>query len=189
MSGDPQSGPRSGPVPETPNSGPGRLLKAVLVISLALNLAVAGLFVGSIVKGRADGPRPHAVRDLGFGFFGPALTDQDRRALRRAFVEQAPDLRGARQEMRQDLAEVLAAIRSTPFDGARLRAALDRSTLRATERRALGEALILDHLAGLDAAERAAFADRLEKGLRRRAPLRDGARGPGPEDRSAPSRP
>jgi uncharacterized membrane protein len=149
-------------------AGPGRAVKIVLAISLAINLAVAGLFLGNLLKNRTDGPRPQSVRDLGFGLFAPALTDEDRRELRRAFVERAPDMREARRAMREDLAEMLEAIRAAPFDPARLEAVLDRSSLRASERRDLGEALILDHLATLDQTERAAFADRLEQGLRRR---------------------
>lgn len=161
-------------------AGPGRAIKIVLAISLAINLAVAGLFLGNLVKNRADGPRPQTVRDLGFGLFSPALSDEDRRALRRAFVEQSPDMREARRAMRQDLAEMLEAIRAEPFEPARLEAVLDRSSLRAAERRDLGERLILDHLGKLDQAERAAFADRLEQGLRRRVFGRRDDRAPAP---------
>jgi len=161
-------------------SGPGRAVKVVLAISLAINLAVAGLFLGNILKNRAEGPRPQSVHDLGFGLFSPALTEDDRRALRRAFVERAPDMREARRAMRQDLAEMLEAIRAEPFELARLEAVLERSSLRAAERRDLGERLILDHLVGLDQAKRAAFADRLEEGLRRRAFGRRDDRKPSP---------
>ena len=152
---------------------PGRWLKTVLVLSLALNLGVAGLVLGHNLKGRGEGPRPHSVRDLGFGFFGPALTDADREALRTAFARNAPDLREARNAMREDVAAVLAAIRAEPFDAAAFDAALARSAARSMERRALGEALIRDHLAGLDAAARDGFATRLEDGLRRRAEARE----------------
>jgi len=172
---------QSAPPPERPSPGPSRVMKTVLVISLGLNLAVAGLFLGSVLKGRADGPRPQSVRDLGFGLFSPALTEEDRRSLRRAFVERAPDMREARRAMRQDLAEVLEVIRGDPFDAPRLKVVLERSGLRAADRRELGEALILDHLTKLSAAERAGFADRLEQGLRRRNPGRTLDRDPAAE--------
>ncbi|MBL4916372.1 periplasmic heavy metal sensor [Szabonella alba] len=190
-----QPGTDNQPLPSDPPGRPGKWLKTVLVLSLALNLGVAGLVLGNHLKGRGEGPRPHSVRDLGFGFFGPALTEEDHHALRAAFVERAPDLREARAAMREDLTAVLAAIRAEPFDVDGFEAALSRSSARSMERRALGEALIRDHLAGLDAAARAQFAERLEDGLRRRAEAREKRREGRPDDEPAgqedgpPSRP
>ncbi|MFV0490897.1 MAG: periplasmic heavy metal sensor [Pseudorhodobacter sp.] len=153
---------------EGKREGTGRFMRILLIISLAFNLAVVGLVAGVALKGWRDGPRAHSVRELGFGFFTSALEDDDRRALRQAFADRAPDLRAARRGMRQDLEALLTTIRAEPFSSEAFRGVLDRGAQRATERRALGEELIVNHLSGMDAEARAAFADRLEKGLKRR---------------------
>ena len=63
-------------------SRPGRLWKIVLVVSLALNLAVAGLVIGAAIKGRfGDGP-PRSF-DLGAGPISRALEPEERRQIMR----------------------------------------------------------------------------------------------------------
>lgn len=156
--------------------------KWLLVGSLTLNLAVLGVVGGAMLRGHSDGPRPMAVRDLGFGPFAEALSDEDRRALRKAFVQRAPDLRVARRAMREDMAAVLQALRAEPFAADALQAALRRGSSRAAERQDLGQALIFDHVAAMTPDARRAFAERLEKSLTRKRP-RDGERSGATENR------
>ena len=66
----------------TPPTRAPRWMKIVLALSLALNLAVAGLALGAFLK---DGPRRGMPRDLSFGPFTEAFSADDRRALREAF--------------------------------------------------------------------------------------------------------
>lgn len=152
---------------------PGRGLKIALAISLALNLAVAGIVGGTLLGGLRPSPPPE-VRDLGFGPFGRALSPDDRAALRRAFLAEAPDMRGMRREMRADLADLLGALRAVPFDAAALRAAFDAQDARARERLDLGQRLLADRLIAMTDPERAAFADRLQDVLTRGPGDRDG---------------
>lgn len=150
--------------PPTPASGRG--LKIALALSLALNLAVAGVVIGAWAS--ADGPRRGMPRDLSFGPFSEALSPQDRRALRKAFAERAPDLRAARQAARAEFDTLLAALRAQPFDPAALSTALAAIADRNATRLDLGRELIEARLAAMDAADRLAFADRLQAVLRRR---------------------
>jgi uncharacterized membrane protein len=160
---------------KTPPARSFRWGRLVLVTSLALNLAVIGVFVGAVAKGGWRDGDPRAVRDIGFGPFTQALTESDRKALRRAFMNDAPDMRATRQSMRDDVNSLLSTLRADPFDAARLADALHRTSERAQQRQELGERLILDFVAALPAAERLAFADRLEASLTQRPP-QDSAR-------------
>ena len=148
---------------------PFRWGRVVLFVSLALNLAVAGI-IGGAVLGRFDHKRAeYAARDISFGLFSDALSEEERKALRRAYGEAKKDIRADRSEMREDLQVVLTALRAQPFEVTTLRAALDRGTARAAERQVLGQTLLLAHLESLSAAERAALADRVEQSLKRRS--------------------
>jgi uncharacterized membrane protein len=153
------------PVPPAPPVPSRKGLRIALGISVALNLLVAGLVVGALLR---DGdPRARMVRDLDFGPFTEALSERDREALRREFVARAPDLRDMRRAMRDDLETVLTVLRSEPFDAAALAVVLDNQDGRMARRVELGQELLLERLGAMTPDERAAFADRLERRLRR----------------------
>lgn len=151
------------------DAGKGRASRVktwVLVGSLSLNLLVAGLAVGLVVKG------PMGPHDLGFGLFDEALRPEDRRALREALRERSGDLRAARRQMTADLDGVLAALRAEPFDAAKLQAALAVQQNHLTERLQIGTEAIGAYLAGLSREERLAVAARLEDRQRHGRPDR-----------------
>jgi len=151
--------------PATPPAGKaGRGIRIALGISVALNLLVAGLVAGAVL--RDGGPRDRMVRDLDLGPFTEAFRPEDRDALRREFIARMPGMRDMRQEMRGDFGALLDVLRAEPFDLDAARAILDRQRGRMQERVDLGQALIVDRLAAMSAEERAAFADRLERRLR-----------------------
>jgi len=154
--------------------------RLVLVTSLALNLGILGMVVGAVVKGGWHGGDPRTIRDVGFGPFTQALTEEDRKAMRRAFMANAPDMHATRQSLRQDMAALLTALRAVPFDPAALGEALRQITARARQRQEFGEKLLLEYVAALPEAGRLAFADRLETGLTRQRPPGDR---PPPHDR------
>jgi uncharacterized membrane protein len=162
---DPTTAPKSAPpAPRTQT-----WVRVLLGLSLAANFAVAGVVAGAFLRGS---DRMSEVRELGFGPFTRALDDDDRRELRRAFIESQPDLREGRRQMRNDMQVLLSVLRADPFDQAAAEAALANGTERGRERAELGQRLILERLAGMTPAQRQAFADRLEAGLRAR-PSRD----------------
>lgn len=152
----------------TPPAPPrnGRGLKIALALSVALNLAVAGLVIGAWASGH--GPRHGGPRDLSFGPFSAALSPQDRRALRQAFLEQTPDLRASREAARAEFQTLLSTLRARPFDPAALSTALAAIETRNATRLEMGRSLLETRIAGMDEADRLAFADRLEAGLRHR---------------------
>ena len=151
--------------------GSGRGLRIALGVSVALNLLVAGLVAGAVL--RDGGPRDRMLRDLDFGPFTEALEPRDRDALRRDFVDRSRGMRDARDAMRADFDALLAVLRAEPFDVAAARAVLEGQRSRMQARIDLGRDLLLERLAAMSVEARSAFADRLERRLRR---------GGGPQD-------
>lgn len=145
-----------------------RRLRWLLIVSLTLNLLVVGVVAGVALR-FAGGDRlpPPAERSLGFGPWSGGLERQDYRALRRGFEAAGTDLRSVWREERADRQALVAALRAEPFDAAALDTVAGRMQARTLERLALGQRLIRDHVLAMSLAERAAFADRLERSLRR----------------------
>lgn len=157
---DPQTNP-AGPAPVATTS---RGVKIALAISVALNLAVAGLAAGAWLR---DGPHGGMPRDMSFGPFSEALDDSDRRAIRRALIARVGEFREQRAAAQAEFEALLTALRAEPFDPAAMTAALTAIETRNSERLQLGRSLIETRLTEMSPEERQAFADRLEKGLRR----------------------
>lgn len=152
----------------------GRGLRWALGISLALNLAVVGMVAGAMLR---DGPgmRGAMVRDLGFGPFTEALSREDRRALRQALFERAPEIRQARQQRQEDLQALVAILRAEPFDAAALAAAMAEQEARMVGQLRLGQTVLQERIAAMTPEARRGFAERLEDGLGhgRRGPQKD----------------
>ncbi|MEN9411476.1 MAG: hypothetical protein RL216_3450 [Pseudomonadota bacterium] len=152
--------------------GGGKGLRIALGVSVALNLLVAGLVAGAML--REGGPRDRMLRDLDFGPLTEALSDADRDALRRAFVARSGGFRDVRAEMRADFDALLRALRVEPFDAEAVRGLLLGQQARVQDRLMLGQDLLLERLTAMSPAARAEFADRLEQRLRRGPGGRDG---------------
>lgn len=144
-----------------------RWMRIVLVLSLALNLAGIGVVAGAVLGHSKRMSRPPMVSDLGFGPYTDALSGEDRRALRRAFVERAPDLGDMRKLMRADFDRLLTVLRTEPYDAAAAAEVIAAQRERARNGFELGQDLLLERLATLRPEERVAFADRLEQVLSR----------------------
>lgn len=158
------------PVPETGAPPRGRWVKPLLVVSLAINLAVAALVVGAVIRG---GPPMRGAmhqdggRDLGIGLMVDSLSRADRAALRRAFVASDPGLGNWRERARQEFAVLLAALRAEPFDPEALRAVMQEQSARMRTRLENGREILIDRIAAMTPAERAEFAARIEERLER----------------------
>ena len=153
--------------PTVPTGGtPNRGLKLALAVSVALNLAVAGLVGGIALHGGPGQRGAMMVRNMGFGPFDDALLPEDRESLRKSIQARFGDIRAARQLMQADGLAVLSALKAEPFDPAALGQALDAQADHLGERLKFGSAMIRDHLLTLPEAARLALADRLEQRTR-----------------------
>jgi uncharacterized membrane protein len=153
---------------------PRRWLMPLLIVSLAINLMIAGIVAGSWLS--PDGPRKRdegqrAIRGvLGEPFFR-ALPEDQRREMAREILGDRDRFREGREALRARFENFLAALRAESFDRAELERLLADQRQAAVRRQDFGESLLLDRLEAMTQAERAAYADALEerlKGFRRR---------------------
>ena len=142
-------------------------LRIALALSLALNLAVVGVVAGAFLRG---GPmlRDAMMRDPGFGPYPEALSPEDRKALRRALFDKAPEIRESRKLMRGEAREIIALLRAEPFDKKRFSELMMGQGDRVAAQLRLGQDLLRERVLAMSVSERQAFADRLEKGQRHR---------------------
>lgn len=167
MSDQPPSAPPPAAAPRSP-----LWMRITLVVSLSLNLLIIGVVAGAMATRGDDRRGPPTLgpaRDLGPVPFIVALAPEDRRSLARSMRSEAGPLRQNRQELQARFEALLVALRADPFDAQAVSDLLGEQRSVGAARQAIGERLLLDHLAGLTAAERAAYADRLDKSLKRGA--------------------
>lgn len=142
-----------------------RALRIALGVSVALNLAVAGIVAG-VAFSHPPGGDP--ARGFAFGPFNGALTRPERKELREAFRREAPDLRGAWREMKAEFGRMQAVLRAEPYDPAAFAAILDTQRARGERMTRIAQGLIADHVAAMTPEDRAEFATRLADQMDRR---------------------
>lgn len=144
-----------------PSAPAPRWMRIVLVLSLAMNLAVAGLVIGSAWKWSRDGGPPRSV-DLSLGPLGRALAPQDRRAVierMRDGMDPRPDY----GEIRRSAATMATLLRSPEFDADAFAAELDRIRMMAGAFQQAGQAALVARIAAMSPEARQALADRFEE--------------------------
>ena len=145
-------------------------MRILLVVSLGLNLLVIGAVAGAVItRDRPGGPadRVRTARDIAPPAFVMALEAEDRRALVTAFRGAAPDGRPNRKAMRQTLNALLQELRSEEFDPETVHSLLASQRNAALSRQTAGAEVFVAHIAGMSAEDRRAYADRLERLLRK----------------------
>lgn len=147
-------------------TGTGRGMRIVLVVSLALNLLVIGAIGGAMLLGGGWHHRGPARMEAMGGPLTRALAPEDRRALAREMYAAHLGRDRSRDRLHDDFAGLVADLRATPFDPQAVAARLERIQSRFRERIGLSQALLVARLEEMDDAARAAYADRLEAELR-----------------------
>ncbi len=145
-------------------------LKPLLLVSLALNLVVIGALVGRTLA--PDHPRrgdgvAGPVRGVIGEPFAHALDSGDRGVLHDKLAGKRPHLQASRGRLRDLLNELFVALGAEPFRPDEVRRILREQRGVAEERQQLGETLLLERLEAMSPEERSAYADRLERSLRR----------------------
>ena len=159
-----------------------RWLKAVFALSLAANLAVVGLVAGAALRDDRSGrsrhkapPPPAAAEAIGAVMYR-SLDRDSRRVLR----DLADGQYGNIVERRiAELNALLEVIRSEPLDVPVLRARIDAQTAAINEFRGAMLEVWIAELQQMSPAERAAFADKVERHVARfrKPPPREGHKG------------
>ncbi len=147
-----------------------RWSKAILVVSLGLNLAVAGVVAGAWWKGYDRGVHGHQRSVWNNGPFGRALTNEDRKILAEELRGQKGNgkaLRGHRKAMRDNAQAITAALRAEPFDPVLLKSLFDEMSDLGRRQQNLGSEALYNRLIEMDASQRLGFADRFEEAMKR----------------------
>lgn len=140
-----------------------RWVTVALAISLALNLLVAGVALGTVyrVKGGDYGKAPPG--------FGPALyralPKEERKALRSELYER--HVRGAKMRSK-DFSALEAALRTKPFVPSTVQALLTQQAQSMAELQGALQEEWLERITSMTDAERQAYADRLQEVVERK---------------------
>lgn len=147
---------------------PRRWVRVVLFVSLALNLAVAGMVIGAVLRHGPPGKDHYDARlDRVSGPYVRALSNADKRAMGqaiRAELPNAPDRRAAR---RAQVEAMLAALQAQPFDADRVDALLRAQFAAGAARQDIGRALLVERIKTMSDQERSDFAARLKEEFER----------------------
>jgi uncharacterized membrane protein len=135
--------------------------KILLVVSLGLNLAIAGVVVGSVL-GHRGGDRPDRFSGGGFRPYLAALPDSQREQVRTHFLGRHDEMEARRRELRRAGRQVHEAIAADPFDPAVLDLAFSRQRSVYDSIAASGHAALIEILEGMPAADRARFIENLQ---------------------------
>ncbi len=131
-----------------------------LTLSLALNLAVVAAIMGAAWRHRDDGRGGGARGGAGHAPYIHALPREDRQAVRQTMHRRSGGHAG--------FVEMLEALRREPFDPRAAQAVLDAQRADIMTRQEAARRVWLDRVGAMSAAERSAYADRLEEVLERR---------------------
>lgn len=167
--------------PDTPPTDPrvasrSKWPRIVLAVSLTLNLLVVGLVVGAKWGDRRDlgfdahGPNRGAIRDLGFAPLASALDRTDRRQIGKILRDRSGSFAENRTALEAEFQSMLSALRAKPFDPDALLSTMTRQSERLRNRGDLARTVLVERIGQMSADERAAFADRIEKSVRKRTP-------------------
>jgi uncharacterized membrane protein len=168
-----------------PEVGTERRLKLFLIASVALNLLIVGAIAGSMVMWRLHGPghRGHRGDDFGLVGFSRTLPAERRNVIRKKIKEERANLEPLRQAMQEAHREAAEALGAEPFDGSRLKAAMDRFSDAEMKLKAAGLAFLIGTADELTPEERRALSEwwkkrrefrfRSEDGRRREKPKPD----------------
>jgi len=154
--------------PNRPEPRKRRWPTMLLALSLTLNLLVLGLIAGAHFRDQRDlrrfpPPDREVMRTTGFGPFFDAMPREARNRLGKALRERDGNFRPDRGVLAAELREMIVALRAQPFDPEALAALLSAQHDRIDGRIVAGRGMLLEQVALMSDAERAQFADGLER--------------------------
>jgi uncharacterized membrane protein len=137
-------------------------VRLLLVVSLALNLLIAGLIGGAVVM-RGKWQEHHRARlEMMGGPMTRALDHADRRAMRRGMYESFGNRQAMHEEMRAGMEGLIADLQAVPFDADAIAQYMAAHRAHLSARLERGQTLLLERLSAMDNEERAAYAERLQ---------------------------
>ena len=142
-----------------------RGFKILLGVSLAVNLAVAGLMAGAFVRKTPGGPMGGKAQVNYARPYIQALPHDQRREV---FEALRPAKRRAdRVERRAHYADVVTILRADAFDRAAVEVVLAKQSASTLDAQSAGQAQWLNIIEKMNIEERRAYADGIEDALKR----------------------
>lgn len=167
------------PTPDAPRR---RWPTVLLALSLTLNFAVIGLIAGAHFRDESDArrfppPDRNVMRASGFGPFFDAMPREARNRMGAALSGRDGKFAPNHAMLAAELRDMLAALRTEPFEPGALEAVLAAQHARASARIEAGRVILVEQIATMSPAERRDFADQIEgrfaRALERRSQRRD----------------
>lgn len=149
----------------SPKSSTPRWFKFVLIISLALNLGIAGILVGTALRA-PETRRSHVESPEGVAMLARAMPHAHQRELRETLRTQRDDLRPDRQELQNLRQRFVAALRAEPFDIDAVSETFTAQRLVLDQLTASGHAAVIEQIEKMTPEERENYIRRLLAGPR-----------------------
>ncbi len=152
-----------------------RWIKFALIISLGLNLGIAGVLIGTALRA-PEARRSNVEAPEGVAMLARAMPQSHQRELRESLRVQRDELQPDRQELKNLRENFVEALRAEPFDIDVVRQAFATQRRTLDQVTAAGHAAVIDQIAKMSAQERDLYIRRLLSGSR------------GPSNRTPPPR-
>ncbi len=136
-------------------------VKILLVVSLGINLAVAGLIIGAALQGPAKQDRPKN-RDA-IAFLSYALPKEHRREIRRELIDRREDFQANRQALHGLRIEMIEALEQEPFEIEKVEDLLEQQRNYFLSMGELAHDALLRRIEQLTPEERAAYIRSLRR--------------------------
>jgi uncharacterized membrane protein len=140
-------------------------VKALLALSLALNLLVIGA-VGTAIYSFKSGKGPFEARSANFNHYARALSHQDRKEIGREIRREMKSLRRQTPKTRETYQALRAALMADIYDSQAVHALIKGQHKSGLKRQEIAQRLFLEHLDGMTADQRREFAERLGRGAK-----------------------
>ncbi|ASM72851.1 MULTISPECIES: periplasmic heavy metal sensor [Roseobacteraceae] len=150
---------------KTPRARAPRWMRIAFGVSLALNLAVAGMLVGTFA--RFGGPPSRASSSINYAMpYMRALPRETQRDIFRAMRDQLPAESGGRQARRALYAEMIEALKADPFEPARVQSILELQNTTAVAVQSAAHTAWLDRVSAMSFEDRIAYAGAVSEVMR-----------------------
>lgn len=136
-------------------------MKALLVLSLVINVAVIGMFAGHVLMGPSKGGGANRQVEWILQFVPDGRYDE----VKTYYDDKRDDMRTLQRRRIGHLEEIIVAIKAEPFSPETLEAAIRARAETSAERRAIVEDGLVVIMGKFTADERADFAAKIEARL------------------------
>ncbi len=142
-------------------------IKILLIVSLGLNLAVAGLAIGATIRHHKGGMAGTVSSNFSMRGFMHALPENKREEVHKYFKQHRGKIRANRQAIFEAMVEIHQVILAKPFDEPALNAAFDAQRARVSNVTKDAQTAFVAIIAGMSDKEREDFVKTLEEQRRK----------------------